>query len=263
EMFFLAIEEQLDGPAGFLREPRADEALRVGTELAAEAAAHVLRDDADVRAWNLQALREAVLRAVDALRGDPRRELVAVPLADAAVRLHAHVRDDVRRIRLFDDVRGGFEAGLDVAVLLDVALALIADGVHHDAVEDLRRVAGHRLLDVRDVLEHVISDLDEARRVFGLLFRVGGDGRDRIALIERLRGRLIFPDERRAHARRGFRRAHVDRHDLRVRIRRADDLAVDHPGPVDVEAVLRAPGDLVRTVEALHPRAEDGGLGRP
>ena len=105
-MLLLAIEEQLDGDLGFLRELRADEALRVGAELAAEAAAHVLRDDADVGARNLEALREAVLRAVDALRGHPRRQLVAVPLADAAVRLHAHVRDDMRRIGLLDDVRG-------------------------------------------------------------------------------------------------------------------------------------------------------------
>ena len=34
-------------------------------------------------------LRELLRRAVDRLRRDPRRELVAVPLADAAVRLEA------------------------------------------------------------------------------------------------------------------------------------------------------------------------------
>src|SRR3954467_3428454 len=109
-MLFLAIEEQLHRPAGVLREPRADEALRVGTELAAEAAAHVLRDDTDVRARNLQALREAVLRPMHALRRYPCRELVAVPLADAAVRLHADVRDDMRRICLLDNVSGLLEA---------------------------------------------------------------------------------------------------------------------------------------------------------
>src|SRR6185295_633916 len=110
--------------------------------------------------------------------------------------------DDVRGIRLFDDVGGLAEAGVDVAVLLDVAFALVADRVHDDGVEDLRRV--------------------------------GRDGGDRIALIHRLRVRLIFPDDCRADAGRGLRGGQVDGHDARVRKRRTDDLAVDHPGPVDV-----------------------------
>ena len=41
--------------------------------------------------------------------------------------LHAHVRDDMRRIGLLDDVRGRLEAGVEVAGLVDVALALVAD----------------------------------------------------------------------------------------------------------------------------------------
>src|SRR5262245_6787332 len=72
EVFFLPIEEQLDGLSRVLREPRADKALRVRTELAAEPAAHVLRDDANVRCRNPEALRKAVLRAVNTLRAHPR-----------------------------------------------------------------------------------------------------------------------------------------------------------------------------------------------
>ena len=42
EVLFLAVEHQLHGRARLLRELRADDALRVGAELAAEPAAHVL-----------------------------------------------------------------------------------------------------------------------------------------------------------------------------------------------------------------------------
>ena len=44
--------------------------------------------------------------------------LIAVPLADRAVRLEADVRDDVRRVGLLDDVRGLLEAGRQVAGFL-------------------------------------------------------------------------------------------------------------------------------------------------
>src|ERR1043166_4636828 len=54
-------------------------------------------------------------------RSEPRRQLVAVPLADAAVGFHADVRDDVRRIRLLDDVCGQPEALFEVAVLFGVS----------------------------------------------------------------------------------------------------------------------------------------------
>src|SRR5438477_12965887 len=105
-MLFLAIEHQLDRRTRELRELRADDALRIGRELAAETAAHVLRDDTHVRLWNAKRLRVALRALMHALRCDPCGELVAFPLADRAVRLETHVRADVRRIRLPDDVRG-------------------------------------------------------------------------------------------------------------------------------------------------------------
>src|SRR5204862_7600621 len=49
QMLFLAIEHQLDRRARLLRELRADDALRIRRELAAEAPAHVLRDDPHAR----------------------------------------------------------------------------------------------------------------------------------------------------------------------------------------------------------------------
>ena len=80
----------MTGAFAFLRELRADDALRVRPELAAEAAAHVLRDDAHVRLRNASGRARSSSRVpLHALRRDPRRQLVAVPLADRAVRLEA------------------------------------------------------------------------------------------------------------------------------------------------------------------------------
>src|SRR5207245_10404836 len=47
QMLLLAIEEELDGSARFLRELRGGDALDAGAELGAEASAHVLGDDGD------------------------------------------------------------------------------------------------------------------------------------------------------------------------------------------------------------------------
>ena len=68
-MLFLAIEHHLDRRLRLFRQPRADHRLRIlRAELAAEAAAHVLRDDAHIGSGNLKTLGEPVSRGVDALR---------------------------------------------------------------------------------------------------------------------------------------------------------------------------------------------------
>ena len=55
EVLFLAIEHQLDRRVRLLRQPRADQPFGAERQLAAEAAAHVLADDADVGLRNVQA----------------------------------------------------------------------------------------------------------------------------------------------------------------------------------------------------------------
>src|SRR3989442_13126352 len=55
----------------------------------------------------------------------------------------------------------------------------------------------------------------------------------------------------------------IDGHDARVRVRRPQDLAVDHARAIDVEGVLGAPGHLVGAVEPFDRRADDGRLLRP
>src|SRR5260370_31782096 len=87
EMLLFAIEHQLDRKLRLLRKLRADQTLGVRTKLAAEPAAHVLRDAVDVRLRDLQPLCELLCRLNHGLRRNPGRELVSVPLADATVRL--------------------------------------------------------------------------------------------------------------------------------------------------------------------------------
>ena len=119
---------------------------------------------------------EVLARGVDALRRDPGRQLVAVPLADRAVRLEADVRDDVRRVGLFERVRRRLEAGREVAGFLRLPLPDVAAGEH------LRRVPGERLIDADDVRQHLVLDLDQPRRVDRVFLGVGGDRRDLVPL---------------------------------------------------------------------------------
>ena len=113
-----------------LRQLGADDALRVGRELAAEAAAHVLRDGVDVGLRDAEPLREPLRALNHRLRRDPRRQLVAVPLAHGAVRLEADVADHVRRVGRLDDVRGLGEAGVEIAGFFRRRLARVAVGEH-------------------------------------------------------------------------------------------------------------------------------------
>ena len=82
KMLLLAVEHQLHRRLRLPGQLRADDSLHVGPELAAEPAAHELRDDPDVRLRDVQRLGEPLARAVHRLRGDPRGQRVALPLAD-------------------------------------------------------------------------------------------------------------------------------------------------------------------------------------
>ena len=253
EVLFLAIEHQLDRHAGVLRQPRTDDAFRVRGELAAEPAAHVLRDHADIGCGDLEAARVAVARAVHGLRRHPRGELVSVPLAHGAVRLEADVRDDVRGIRLLDNVRGLLESGVEVTGFCSHAGPRVA------AHEDDRRVGRHRLLDVGQMRQRLVAHAHKARGVLCALFGVGGHGGHRITLIHALRADL-FVHERGLHARRLLRFGEIDRHHARVRKRRAHDLAVDHPGAIDVVGEFGASRDFVRGIEPFDRGADEDRL---
>jgi len=170
------------------------------------------------------------------------------------------VRDHVRGIRLVDRVRGLLESRCQIARLLRGALPHVA------ALEHCRSVACERLVDVRDVRQHLVLHLHEAGSVDRVFFGIGRNGRDLVALEHHdvsLRVRRFTPDECRFHTWRLLRGRQIHGDDACVRIRGADDAAVEHPRPVDVEGVLRAAGDLLGTVEALDRRAKHSLLRQP
>src|SRR5262249_47183567 len=154
EMLFLAIERQLHRRFRGLREARTQDPFGADLRLAAEAAAHVLRDDTYVGLWNLETVGELLRRAVHGLRRDPGRQLVAFPFAHHRVAFHAHVRDDVRRICCFDGLSSFREARGEVAGFLRLTLPYVP------ALEDLAGVGIHGLFDAGDVGQYLILNFD-------------------------------------------------------------------------------------------------------
>ena len=199
----------------------------------------------------LRPLREVVARAVDALRGDPRRQLVAVPLAHRAVRLHADVRDDVRRVGLFERVRRRREARREIAGLLRLPLAHVAAREHLAA--PCRPAPASTLMTcgstsystlISRAASIACSSVSAATAATSSPWNIttvglcssGGSRMDERRL------------ERRARAARPTRSTDTTRAcGYGERTMRA----VEHAGTRDVERVLRAAGDLVGTVEAL------------
>ena len=234
EMLFLPIEHQLDGRASRLRELGADHALDVGAELAAESPTHVFADHANVRLRDLEGFGEAFTRPMDRLRGHPRGELVALPLAETAMGLETHVRLHLSLIGRFDDLRGGFEARVEIAGLVGVAFLDIP------ALEHGRRVRPQRQRLGGDVSEHVVLHLDQPQRVTGLLFGRRGNSRDFIALIHHL-ATGVDHGKGRLHSRRFLRGGQIDRHDARVGMRRSKDPPVQQTRTIHVGWVLGVP----------------------
>ncbi len=255
-MLLLAIEHQLDRRVCGLRQPRAQQSLHVGAELAAEAAAHELRDDAHVGLRDLEPLRESFARAVDRLRRHPRRQVVAVPLAHAAVCLERCVRLHLRRVGAFNGERSCLEPRREIAVFLGRAPARVRGR------EDLRSFRTHRLFDVGQRRQYFPLRLDHAQGVFRLLLGRRCQRADLLAGKHHLVARLDR-DEQRFHARRLLRRGCIDALQPRMRVWRSQDAPVDHPRSHDVVGVLRASRHLHRTVDARHTRPEQARLFGP
>ena len=145
------------------------------------------------------------------------------------------------------------ERGVDVAPLPDAGVRHVPAAV---LVQD-RRAVLERDPGVDDDLERLVVDLDELRRVARELARLRDDGRDGLADVAHLpdRERVVLDlaagvggdleerigedrdlvaRQRPVDARQLVRSAHVDRLDLRMRVRRADEVQVAHPVPLDV-----------------------------
>ena len=253
EMLFLAVEHELHRNASGLRQFRAQDALAANLSLATETAAHVLGDDANIGLRNPEPLRHLLRDTKNALRRAPHGQLVAVPFANCAVRFHANVRDDVRRVGLLNDVRRLLEAGIEIAILLRLA------GAGIPTFEDLWRIRRHRTIHKSNLGQHFVLNFDEPRSVPRTLFGIGGHSRNRIALIHQFGARL-FQRKRRFDAGQLLRIRKINGNDAGVRVRRTDHLSVNHARTVDVECIFRAACDFVGTIEALHRCTEQRGL---
>ena len=96
-------QRAVNRPPGSLRKLGGDERVLARVVLRAEAAAHVLADDAHLVAGDPELLRDGVADAPDVLRRDVDVERVADPFAHGLVRLHRVVQDDRGAVRALDD----------------------------------------------------------------------------------------------------------------------------------------------------------------
>ncbi len=239
---FLAVEADLHRAAEQDRRLRHHDLVVVQIALAAEAAAVRAGDHAHVRGRNLQRIGEGAMDIVRHLRGRPERELAfAIHRRDRGVLLDWQMRIALVEEQILENVVGLGERFVHVAELeglkaVDIALLAVA--------LDARLGRRERLLGIGDGLERLVLDVDEIERLErGLL--VAGDHRgDRVAhvahalrrervLVLRHRqdpegDRKILAGEHEVHARACLRARHVDRFDRRVRMRRAQQLAMQH-----------------------------------
>ena len=251
---------------------------RVDRHLVAEAPADVGRDHLDLVLG--QAGHECVHRAVGVwgLRVRPQRELARdlVHVGDGAARLHrCRVRAGVEHVLRHDDVgrgehgvRGGGIAGFPVVdVVVGLALLVVADH---------RGTGVEGLLGVDDRGQRLVLDLDELERVTSRIAVVGDDERHLLALEPHLVGGehgLCVVAERRhpgelqrfehgagdhgLHLRMGFGGRRVDRHDASMRVRAAQDRAVQHAGQVHVVDVVALAAHEPHVLLAQHAAEPD------
>jgi hypothetical protein len=162
---------------------------------------------------------------------------------------------------VFEDVVGVGEAGLDVAG----EHAVVRDDVALDVRVDGGCALLHRRLGVEDARQRRVVDVDrlECPQRDRLVER--DHGGDALALVahDAVGERGLVLHERAVvvlghvglrvdgeHAGDRLRRAGVDAQDARVRVRAAQDLAVDHPGQAHVVGERGLAGDLLARVGA-------------
>ncbi len=246
----------LHRPVELAREQAADHELRMRRDLVAEAAADVLRDEAEL-------VEPDPHRRAHHDRGEAGELVVRVdrPLPDAAVvldeRAVALERGRVEAVEVelrdLDHAVGLGEGGVEVAPGVETRPHEVPAGV----VVEHGRLGFLRLAGVDDRRQRLVVDLDELGGVARELARLGHDGHDRLADVAHLadREREVL-DVRAGHARdleerirerrdllAGQRpvdavdrlgRRDVDAGDVRVRVRAAHEVEVAHSVPLDV-----------------------------
>ena len=290
EQHFLAVHRQLDGAAGLAGEDRGQR-LEVDGDLAAEAAADLHRRDLHLRGREPHQRGDRVAHDERALRAGPDVErAVGAPVGGAVLRLDVTLmRHRGLELALDHDV-GLLEAGVQVAlgeaeVRGGVGGVVRLGAVHlagFEVVVQQRRGVEHRVADVEDGRELLVLDFDQGDGVFRDVVVGGGDGGDGVALVEHLVGgdhvveqplevgaALAGVDvlvggagevgvgDHGEHAGQGTSLGGVDRLDLGVRMRAAEDAPVEHAGQGEVGPVLGRAGDFVNAVVADRAGADD------
>ena len=279
---FVPVHDHLDGALALLGQ-HDRQRFEIDVVLAAEPAAEFRRNDLDLgqvhfeQLGDLGAEHEMALGAGPYL-GEPAFGIVG----DAGLRfdialvnrlgVEFPLDDDIGLGKaLFDIAELAFETGGDVRRFRRLGLHALGELVF---VED-RRIGLHRVAHVDHVGQHFVIDLDQLQRRTGDGIAGGGDGGDRMAVIEHVFARHhvardvaeidhqfarcrvfdrhvgeIVARHHRFYAGQRFRRGDVYRQDIGAGMRAAQHPADQLTGQRNIRCVTRASGDLVHGIAA-------------
>ena len=283
ELFLVAIEHEPDRRAGGTRKGDCRARVIAGTRFRSESAAHRIDDNPDPIARQIEGISQLVAHAGGELGREIDRQPVRPPIGDDGMRFHAAMRLHLRAVFAFDDDVGFGEALLHVAarsgrggtahvsVLLKLGRSGHAAGeaeTDHRRTKDRRSVDLAGFFDVDNERQHLVFDLDQAQRCFRGLRRRGRDRRDRRPDIKSTRyrpgGRPGFDrtadnvgdNVNGAHIGMAFRRFRIDRYDARMRMRRAQQPAMQHARQLDIDREARGAGHLGPAIDPRHRLAD-------
>jgi hypothetical protein len=269
EELLAAREDEPHGPVGGPGE-RGDVGLVVELALAAEPAAQVRDDDADVALGDLEGGRDARACDVRHLGGRPHRHSVALPLRDRGVRLDRDGVGHVGDVALLHDGVGRRQRRVDVALhdrraggVVALADDIVGGRVIGPALVDEGGAVLQCGLDVAHDRQLLVLDVDQRRRLARDLRRGGGDRGDDLALVtDDVAGEQrtvldegavadvghVLVGHHAEDARQRARPGRVDRADAGVRMVGVAEARVQHPGHREVGGVAAEPRHLVLAV---------------
>ena len=258
------------------------EGLEVDARLAAEAPADVGHDHAHVVEGQLEGVAEEGANGEGRLGAGPDVDLVSgPPFDDGDMGLHGHVLDRGVGVLALDDPLGLGES------LLDIALAQLGEvgdvgprlGTEHGHIVvgaevgvDEGGVGFEGIHVVEDRRQDLVLDLDQVDSLAGYLQRVGGHGRNGLAVVPHLLlGEDVLvdhveaepvvelgADEDGADSRQGLGARDVDPEYAGPRVGALLDLGVEHARKAHVARVDRLAGELLDGVDAALRLADRG-----
>ena len=266
--------------------------LEVDRDLAAEAAADLLRHHLDLLHRDVEHGPELAAGGEGALSAGPDREVaVLAPGSGAVVRFDVSLVDGggvdlVLRHRVGLGKTFGDVPELVLVVRRDVALpaGVLAELLRGQVLVQEHGILLHRLEDLGVRRQHLVVDVDQAEGFLGDVLvdrRHPGDGmaavehlvggQDVVAHVFQLgrplaevddfvpfgRGQVTQSGDHGAHPLQRLGPAGVDRPDAGVPVRGAQHLPVEHAGKLHVAPVHRAAGHLVGAVVPYRPGADD------